>query len=310
MAVAKHLNTVVVRSGLVLAGEVQIDIRHLVAAEAQEGFEGDVEALLGQGRAALGADRVRKVCTAGHTVGHFKGGVLAFGAAVVGRKRVDLGDTGQIRHNGRADRASGAHQIAVLQRVLHQLLGTHIDHIVMAGDDVVHLLVHALLDKLRRMVAVEPVQLAVDQVLELAHRVLDGRRKQAVGHRTQRLTHVGNQVRIFDHDFIGLLLAKIRELLQHLVRGLKVQRQRPVGVLKLVGRQQQVPVDLVLRVEKVDIARGHHGDSQFLSQGDHRAVEVPQLLLALRLAVVQHKVVVAQGLNLQKIVEGRNPLQL
>ena len=88
MAVAKHLNTVVVRSGLVLAGEVQIDIRHLVAAEAQEGFEGDVEALLGQGRAALGADRIRQIRAAGHTVGHFKGGVLAFGAAVVGRKDV------------------------------------------------------------------------------------------------------------------------------------------------------------------------------------------------------------------------------
>lgn len=49
---------------------------------------------------------------------------------------------------------------------------------------------------------------------------------------------------------------------------------------------------------------------QALSQTDHGAVELPQLLFVFRNALFQHKPVVGQGLDLQKVVEGGNPLQL
>ena len=58
------------------------------------------------------------------------------------------------------------------------------------------------------------------------------------------------------------------------------------------------------------ISGGYHRFSQALAQADHRAVEFPQLFLALRQALFQHKPVVGQGLDLQEIVEGGNPLQL
>ena len=117
----EHGDTVGVGLGLVLAGEVQVDIRHLVAAEAQEGFEGDVEAVLFKFAATFGAHRIGKVSAAVVALRHVQFGVFAvwIGAAVVGLEGVDLGDAGHIGHDGGTDRATGANQIAVFQRILH-----------------------------------------------------------------------------------------------------------------------------------------------------------------------------------------------
>ena len=52
---AEEFFRVFVRPGLIFAREVEVDIRDLVAAEAQEGLEGDVKALFFHLRAALGA---------------------------------------------------------------------------------------------------------------------------------------------------------------------------------------------------------------------------------------------------------------
>ena len=46
MALPEELKGIPVGSGLILAGKVQVDIRHLFAAEAQEGLEGDIKAVL------------------------------------------------------------------------------------------------------------------------------------------------------------------------------------------------------------------------------------------------------------------------
>ena len=67
---------------------------------------------------------------------------------------------------------------------------------------------------------------------------------------------------------------------------------------------------LVLRLLEVDIACGAHGLAQLLAQADDDAVELPQFLLRLYLAVTEHKGVVAQGLDLQIVVERGNALQL
>ena len=80
-------------------------------------------------------------------------------------------------------RATGADQIAMLQRVLHQLLGGHVDHVVVAVDDVVQLRLHALYHQLRGIVPVKPVELGVDQIFQVFHGVFDFGREQVVGAR-------------------------------------------------------------------------------------------------------------------------------
>ena len=61
LGLSEHLDGVAVGPGLILTGEVQVDIRHLAAAEAQEGLKGDVKAVLDVFGAAHRADLVRHV---------------------------------------------------------------------------------------------------------------------------------------------------------------------------------------------------------------------------------------------------------
>ena len=150
MALAEQLKGVAVGLSLVLTREVQVNIRDLGAAVAQKGFKGDVEAVLVQLRAADRAGPVGQVRSAAVLLLiHLEVGELALGTAVVRRQAVDLGNTGQKSHNGRAHTASGANQITVLQGVVHQLLGGHINNVILALDNAGQLQVDSVLDNLR-----------------------------------------------------------------------------------------------------------------------------------------------------------------
>ena len=310
MGLAEHLHTVGVRLGLIFAGEVEVDIRDLVAAEAEKRLKRDIEPVLVELRAALRAHRVRQVCAAGAVGRNLKRRELALRTAVVRRIGIDLRDAGHERHNGRADRASRADKIAVLQRVLHQLLRRHINDVVMAGNNVVHFRVDALLHKLRRGFAVEPVELAVDEGFQVLDGIFNLRREQIVRHGPQRLAPVNDAVRVLDDDLMRLFRAEIGEFLHHLICRAQIQRQRPVGVGHLLGGKQDVAENLILRVEEVHVAGGDDGLSQLLAELDDGAVEAAQFFLVLGKALVEHEAVVADGLDLQKVIEASDTLQL
>ena len=137
-----------VRPRLILAGEVEVDIRHLAAAEAEEGLERDVKAVLDVLRAALRADLVRHIRAAAVAAVLHEFDVFTVRAAVVRRERVDLGDTRHIGDERRADAAARADEIAALQRALHQLLRAHVHHVVLA-EDAAQLHIQAVGDQLR-----------------------------------------------------------------------------------------------------------------------------------------------------------------
>ena len=90
----KELEGVPMGVGLVLTGEIEVDVGDLIAAKAQEGLKGDVEAVLLILGAAHRADGVGHVGAAARPqgLGRLEIGVLAVGAAVVGRQGIDLGD--------------------------------------------------------------------------------------------------------------------------------------------------------------------------------------------------------------------------
>ena len=96
MVVSEYLAGVIMDARLVFAREIQVDIRYLVTLEAEEGLEGDVEALLGERLAAPGADLVRQIDAAGVFLMPLD--VFVVRAQVVRRERVNLGD---IRHERR-----------------------------------------------------------------------------------------------------------------------------------------------------------------------------------------------------------------
>ena len=243
VGLSKHLHTVGMGLGLVLPGEIQVNVRHLVAAEAQEGLKGDVEAVLIKGSPTLGTHRIRQVRPAAVALGHVEGGEFAvrIGAAVMGREGIDLCNTCHVGHNGRAHRTTGAHQIAMLQRVLHQLLGGHVNHVIVAADDIPQLRLHPLGDEFRGI-------LAVHQAFQILYRVLNRGGEQIVRDRPKGLAHVRNGVGIAHHHFIGLLRTQVGKLLQHFIRGAKIQRIGLITVVKSLGGQENMAVDLILRV--------------------------------------------------------------
>ena len=98
VGLAEQLLGVAVHIGLVLAGEVQVDIRFLIAVEAKEGFEGNVVAVHQHPGAAVGAVLIGQVKAVVHAAVGDELAVLALGAAIVGRQAVHLRDAGEVGH--------------------------------------------------------------------------------------------------------------------------------------------------------------------------------------------------------------------
>ena len=232
---AEEFFSVLVSPGLVFAREVQVDIRHLVAAEAQEGLKGDVEALLAHLGAALGAILVGHVRAAAEARAGLEVRVVAVRADVVRRERVDLRNAGHVGHDGRADAASAADKVAVSVRIRDKLLGRHVNDVVVPGEDVAQLGLDTLFHDVRRVLAVYFGHAAVDQVLQNLRRVLDFRREEAVGQELDILAHVRYLVRVPDNSVVAGSLAEIGEFLEHVVGRAEVERVFAVGVRELLG---------------------------------------------------------------------------
>ena len=312
---AEQLLDIGVGPGLVFAGEVQVDIRHLVALEAQEDLEGDIKALLGQLRAADRAVLIRQIDAHRVALGDIEVTLPALGAAVVGRQGVDLGDAGHAGHEGGADATAAAHQVAVPQGLLHQLVGDGVQSRVPVADDGAELLFQALGDELRQLVPVHLVGGLPGHGLDVVSGLLpeggEGLLSLGMGDVPEGLFHpVGDQVGVGDHHLEGLVPAQVAELLQHLVRGVEIQGRLLVAVLEALGVLDDGAEDGVLRVQEVHVARGAHGDAQLFAQPDHLAVHIPQGFLVVRQALPEHKGVVADGLDLQVVVEARDLLEL
>ena len=306
----EHLG-VFVRLRLVFAREVQVDIgRFFISRETEEGLEWDVEAVAAHARAAFRAVLFRHVGAAAEAAVFDEFAVAALGADIVRREGVDLRDAGHVGHDRRADAAPAADEVAVLEGVLHELLGAHVNDVVVVREDGVELGVHALLHDGGRGLAVDAVHLVIDKLLELLGRVLDLRGKEVLGQQLDRLDHVGDGAGIRDDDLARGLLAEVGEFRQHLVGRAEIDRAVAVGVRELLGRLEDFSILLVLGVEEVDVARRDDHFAELLAQVQDRAVIVLQHGLVLDHAVFHQKAVVADRLDLQIVVKRRDLFQL
>ena len=300
---AKEHLCVAVGAGLVLAGEVQVDVGDLVAVEAQEGLEGDGVAVPVHGGAADGAVLGGQVKAGIHAAVGEELAVLAVGADVVGLQGVHLGDAGHAGHQGGAHGAAGAHQIAVGLAVGHQLLGGHVQHGEAVLDDGVQLLVQTGLDDFGQGVAVLLLGALPGDGHQLLLGALDEGREVAHGHRADVVDLVGDFTGVFHHHLKGLLLPQIAEFLQHLRGGAHVQGRLLVGVVKAAAAHDDPAEVRVLGVFEMDVAGGHHRLVQLLANAHNGAVVLPQAL-HVGVAVAHHEHVVAQGLDFQVVVVG------
>ena len=311
VGLAEEFLGVAVDAALVFPREVQVDIRLLVAVEAQEGLEGDVVAVHDHPGAADRAVLVRQVEAVVHAAVGDELAVLALGTAVMGRQAVDLRDAREVGHGGGTDRATAAHLVAAGVGVGHQLDRDDVQNRVAVAADGVQLLLQPLPDDVRQGVAVVlfgPLPGGVPQLLFGAldaggvgppgdgpDGAVDGRR---------------DLVGVFHHDFVGFFLGQVAELGQHVLGGAVVEGRLEVGVLEAVARLEHRAVDGVLRLLEVDVAGGDDRLVQVLAQPDHRPVELFDGFVAGDPALPDHILVVAQGLDFQNVVVGSDLLEL
>ena len=307
---AEELFGVFMRLGLIFAREVQVDIGHLVAAEAEERLKRDVETVLAQLRPAPGAHLVRHIRAAAKACARVKVRILALRADIVRRERVDLRDAGEIRHERRADAASAADQIAMLEGVGDKFLRTHVNDVIPAREDVMQLGLDAVGDEFRRGFAVDGRHFAIDQVFELLGGVFDLRRVEILRQELEHLDAVGNGVRVRDNDLLRLFRAEVGKFVEHLLRRAVIERHGLVRVGEFLGRQQDAAEDLLLGIEKMHVARRHNGLAELLAELHDAAVEVAQGFLAAHGAVVEQEVVIRQRHDLEIVVKRRDAPQL
>ena len=305
VGLAEQFLSVAVHVGLVLAGEVQVDIRFLITVKAEEGLEGDVVAIHQHAGAAMRAVFIRQVKAVVHAAVGNELAVLALWAAVVGRQTVHLRDAGKVRHSGGADRTTAAHLIAARIGVGHQLDRNDVQNRVAVAADGVQFLLQPLFHDLRQGVAVIPLGVFPCGIAQLLLCTLDAGRVGAPGDGAHVVVdHSGDLAGVLYYHLVGLFLGQIVELRQHILRGAEEQRRLIVGILKAVARLQYGAVDRILRLGKVHVTGGNDRLVQILAQLDDGAVEFLDPFLTVHLAVPHHIGVVAQRLDLKDIVVG------
>jgi hypothetical protein len=162
----------------------------------------------------------------------------------------------------------------------------------------------------RRIFPVELRHAAGDQRLQLLRGIFQLGGKEALRQEFYVFAERRELVRHLHHRAAAGLRPQIGKLLQHLVCGLEIERQLPVRVGELFRGQQDVPVDLVLGLEKMRVAGGRHRLAEGPAQRQDAAVIVPQGLRIGRPAFVQQETVVADRHDFQKIIEGGQAPQL
>ena len=135
MVMPEQLAGVPVNGRLIFTGEVQVNIRHLIAIEAQERLKRNGKSLLIERFSALRAGLVRHICAAAKALIFVPFDVMAFRAQIMRRERIYLGDVRHKRNQRGTNRTTGADQIAVLQRLRHKFLRNHVHHIVAVADN-------------------------------------------------------------------------------------------------------------------------------------------------------------------------------
>ena len=265
---------------LILAGKVQVNIRRFLPVEAQESGKGDVKAVFDHRGATLGTYPVRQVDPTAVAGVFGEDGVLAMGAPAAGLQGIDSGNARQVRDEGGAHAAPGAHQVAVFQRFGHQLLSDQVHHVKAVVDDGHQLGFQPVFDDIRQRIAVKLCCFAVSHLADLLGAALDDRRAFIVGHRFDVLAPAGDLGWGFSPPLQSPLPAQVGEFRQHLICCF----EKHSGAC-LSASEKPMPAMRMARYwassgfKKLDVAGGDHRFVHCVPQFEDGPVEIPQLFL-------------------------------
>ena len=129
--------------------------------------------------------------------------VFAFWAAIVGDKRIDLGDAGHGRNKRRTDRAARTDKVPVLFAVFDQTARNDVQNGKAVIDDRRQLTLQAVFHDFRQRIAVQLFGEFIAAVCQLFLGTVHVRRKGARRNRTDAFDLVGDEVGVGDNHFVG-----------------------------------------------------------------------------------------------------------
>ena len=297
--------------GIDTTGEVQINIRNLIAVEAQENRKRDIMTVAQHSGAAFGTILRRQVKAAVDLIVHKEFAVTAVRTAIMRFQRINLGNIQHRSNKGRAYAATRAYQVTAVDRMLNQLMRNVIQYGEAVADNRIQFHLQAVLNNLRQLFAVPFMRLSIGQI---AHGILGtGNRRRiqlvAVGNRLNAFNHIRNLIGIRNNNLVGCLLAQIRELLEHLLRSMQVQRRLQIRILvALTGLQNRTQL-CILRIEEMHVAGCYSQLAQAFAKLVDFAVMLAQILLRAVIFAYQ-KLIIARRLNFQIIIKAGDFLQL
>ena len=228
----------------------------------------------------------------------------------MGAQGINLCNTSHECHKRGSYRSSGAYQITILHRLPHQLLGNDIHNRKSVADNGVQLLVQTILYDSWQLLAIQLVCFIVTDLRQCLITVRNDRRTLVRSYRTHDIDSVGNLIGIGDHHFPCLVTAKVFKLLQHFLCCPKIQRRLVISIIKALSCHDDPPVDLILRIQEMDITGCHHRLVELFSKCYDSAVKVHDILFTVycrNLGRINHKMIIAKRLDLQIVIKVHDP---
>ena len=217
-----------------------------------------------------------------------------------------LRDVRHGRREGGTDGSSRADEVAVLVRLVYELLRDDVHDGVAVADDRVQLRLETVGHDLRQLRSIDAVRGLVTDLTQRLVGVLDDRRTLIRADRTYPVAHVGDHVRIIDDDFLRLFRLEVAELVEHLLRRTEVELRVALLLVEATAGLDDPPIDVIVLVDIMAVAGRADRLSKLGSDVDDLQVIIDQVLRTVRGVLVtrDHEAVVSERLHLQIIVEG------
>ena len=312
LPLAKEFFRIGMGSLLIVAGEVQVDIRFLIPFEPKEGLERNIMSILIQFMSTNRTVLIGHITAACffHSIGfycfRFEIRVFAVGTDIMRRQRVYLRNTSHIRRKGRPYGTTGTNQIPVFYGFPYQFLGNDIQHCITIADDRVQFCFQSFLYDFRQRITINGNSLIHTDLSQFVIRPFNFGRKCFIGDRFDLFHHIRNEVCIRNDNFFCLFFTQIVKFLQHFFCGTEIQRRLIIGIRKAFCCHNDTTECRVLRIDKMHVTGADNRLVMLICQRHDTFVDFDNILHGMNIFHpwrIDHEFIIAQRLNFQIIIE-------
>ena len=127
--------------------------------------------------------------------------------------------------------------------------------------------------------------------------------------RRNTVTHFHNFSCIGDADFLRLISPEIIKFFEHLLRRTQIKRRRCL-IIKSSSCLNDLPVDLILRVQEMYITGCHNRFMELFSKYADAAIDISDIIIGMNVIIsirIHHEMIISNRLYFKIIIEIHQP---